>query len=253
MSREHSDRADDSVNISGSLKEALKQHAYERCRHFFLYVFHAKALTDYVNAKHGLGLGPTDILYVNATHQIDSGLRSTEVEYYGFDAKDVNIVDKSATSCGRTDAAHFCNLGIEARCQSKFGVLASGDQFVFTFFEALKKICGNTRQLPQRVNIGPDKIIDKFHGEFATLILSSGKPPITATTLKVYLESADEVMKEYEDKQTLAGNHGVAACVKAYRSCYSNDGDSLWMTLSGNAREECEIFKLKQDDYFNMQ
>lgn len=251
MSREHSDRSDDSVNISGTLKDALRQHAYERCRHFFLYVFHAKALTDYVNAKHGLGLGPTDILYVNATHQIDSGLRSTEVEYYGFDAKDPNIVDKFATSCGRTDAAHFCNLGIEARCQSKLGVLAGGDPVVFNLYEALKRICGNTRQLPQRINIGPDKIIDRFHGELAGTILGSGKPPLTKTTLKLYLEGADAAIKEYEDKQNLAGNYGVAACVKAYRACYSGDGDSLWTMLSGNVREECEIVGLKLDNYFN--
>src|SRR5215211_858544 len=105
MSRVHSDRSSEAANISGSLKDELRKHAYERCRHFFMYVFHARALTDYVNAKYGLGLGPTDILYVHATHQIDTGLRSTDDEYFGFDATDANIVNQSATGCGRTDAA----------------------------------------------------------------------------------------------------------------------------------------------------
>jgi hypothetical protein len=247
--REHSLRTDSSVNTSGSLKEVLQGHAYERCRHFFLYVFTAKALTDYVNQKHGLGLGPTDILYVNATHQVDTGLRSTDTEYYGFDAKDKSIVDKSATSCGRMDAAHFCNLGIEARCYSKLAGLTA-DKTVESLLGALIIYCGDTRQLPQRVNIGPDKIIDKFHGDLATIILGSGKPPITKTWLRVYLEGAEKVMNEYSDKQAINGNDGIVACVKAYCACYTGDGDSLWQMIGGNARAECEAYGLKLDDYF---
>ncbi len=179
--REHSIRSDGAVDVTGSLKVELGRHAFERCRHFFLYVFTAKALTDHVNSKHGRNLGPTDILYVNATHQVDTGLRSTDVEYYGFDSKDPNVVNQSATACVRMDAAHFCNLGIDVRCQSTFGSLAGGDQTVSVLFETLKKICGNTRQLPQRVNIGPDKVIDKFHGELATKVLASKQPPATRT------------------------------------------------------------------------
>lgn len=246
--REHSVRTGNSVNTSGSLKDVLREHAYERCRHFFLYVFTVKALTDYVNATHAANLGPTDALYVNATHQVDTGLRSADVEYYGFDAKDPNVVNQSATSCVRMDAAHFCNLGVTHTCQSAFGRLA-GDPVVSHLFEALKTICGNTRQLPQRVNIGPDKIIDKFHGELATTILGSGKAPVSLTRLQEYLTGADKAMKEYEDKQSASGNHGVVACVQAYRASYASDFESLWKQISDNVIGDCIALKLDKDAY----
>lgn len=248
MSREHSDRSSGAANMSGSLKDELVKHAFERCRHFFMYVFHARALTDYVNAKHGLGLGPTDILYIHATHQIDSGLRSTDVEYFGFDATDANVVNLSATGCGRTDAAHFCNLGIDAKCGSKIGPLA-GDPVVFTLFEMLKKICGDTRQLPQRVNIGPDKVVDRFHGELATAILGSGKPPVSRTTLKAYTDGAGDAMKEYSKRQGDNGKLGLVACAKAYTDCYDNATESLWKQISDDAIGECVALKFDKDAY----
>lgn len=248
--REHSLRSDTASNTSGSLGSVLRVHAYERCRHFFLYVFTAKALTDYANNKHGLGLGPTDILEVVATHQVDTGLRSNDTEYYGFDSTDPNVVNESATACLKMDAAHFCNLGIDPRCRSRLAGLA-GDKTVARLLNDLITYCGNTRQLPQRVNIGPDKVIDKFHGELATKILGSGQPPITMTWLKVYLEGADEAMKDYSDKQATYGKLGIVACVNAYRACYANDGDTLWQMIGSNVRGDCEAHELKLADYFS--
>jgi hypothetical protein len=77
------------------------------------------------------------------------------------------MVQKQATACGRTDAAHYCNLGIEAKFRARIAELArpETDQIAFDLYEALKAICGNTKWLPQRINIGPDRVIDKLHGE----------------------------------------------------------------------------------------
>lgn len=252
MSRHYADRISTSADTSGTLKDALRMHAYERCRHFFSYVYTAKLLTDYVNARHGLNLKPTDVLEVIATDQLDSGVRSNAVEYYGFDAKDPNIVNQSATACGRMDAAHFCNLGIDLGCRNKFGALAGSDPIVQRLFEALKVFSGNTRLLPQRINIGPDRVIDRLHGDLATAILAGGKPPVTTTNLKTYVAMADNALKEYAEKQNDSGNLGIVACVDAYRACYANDLDSLWSQIYMNALGECQSVGAKQDDYVVM-
>lgn len=252
MSRYHTDRTDTSVNVSGSLKDALRMHAYERCRHFFSYVYTAKLLTDYVNARHGLKLKPTDVPEHKATEQVDSGLRSTDTVYFGFDSTDPNVVNLSATGFSKLDAAHFCNLGIDPGCRGKFGALASADQVVERLFMALITFSGNTRWLPQRINIGPDRIIDKFHFELALEILASGKPPITTSNLKSYLAGADKALKDYGDKQAFNGNVGLAACVDAYRACYASDADSLWSQCYMNALEECRVVGANQDDYVTM-
>jgi hypothetical protein len=249
MSRHYADRISTSADTSGSLKDVLRMHAYERCRHFFSYLYTARLLTDYVNAKHGLNLKPTDVLEVTATDQLDTGVRSNAVEYYGFNAKDPNVVDQLATACGRMDAAHYCNLGIDLGCRNKFGALAGADPTVRQLFEALKVFSGDTRLLPQRINIGPDKVIDRFHGELATAILGSGKPPVTTTNLKAYVAGADKALKEYADKQKDSGNFGIVACVEAYCACYANDLEKLWGQIYMNALGECQSVGAKQEDY----
>ncbi len=252
MSRYHTERTDTSVNISGSLKDALRAHAYERCRHFFSYVYTTRLLVDYVNAAHGLSLKPTDVPEHKATEQVDSGLRSTDTLYHGFDSTDPNVVNLSATGFSKLDAAHFCNLGIDPGCRGKFGALAPGDKIVERLFVALIAFSGNTRWLPQRINIGPDRIIDKLHYELALDLLASGKPPVTLSNLKTYIATADKALEEYGDRQRAAGNVGLADCVDAYRACYANDTDSLWSQCYMNALAECRVVGAKQDDYVTM-
>ncbi|PWV65928.1 hypothetical protein C7443_101414 [Plasticicumulans acidivorans] len=255
MCREKSEATSGALVLGGSLKDELRRHAYERCRHFFLYLFYYRALLAKLNAPpYSLGLKPQDLLYVNATHQIDEGYRSTDTDYYAFDAKDANIIDKSCAACGRMDAAHFCNLGIDAGMRSKLAAIASKDKVVFCFYECLKTICGNTRLLPQRVNIGPDKCIDRFHGELATAIIKSGKPPLSSAHLKEYLQGAAKVFAEYSDTQQKKGNLGIVACVEAYCECYKHDGDDLWSMLYGNYISECSIslYQLSAGDFITL-
>lgn len=252
MPRDKEQRTDGAVLLGGSLKDELRRHAFERCRHFFLYVFYYKALTQHLNGpSHNLGLGPADAVFVNASHQIDEGFRSDDVGYYAFDAKDPKVVDKDCTACGNMDAAHFCNLGIVGTCQVRFANVATGDKAVFCLYECLKTICGNTRLLPQRVNIGPDKRIDGFHGKLAKAILTSGKPPVSKTHLADYLKGAAAAFADYRASQLKAGNAGIVACIDCYLACYQHDGDALWQTIVGNAVSECTVplYQLKVDDY----
>jgi hypothetical protein len=47
------------------------------------------------------------------------------------------------------------------------------------FYETLTKVCGDTALLPQRVNIGAGRVIDKVHGEVAAKMLK-GAPKIVS-------------------------------------------------------------------------
>jgi hypothetical protein len=250
MSREHSAPSSGAVVFGGLLKDELRRHAYERCRHFFLFLFHYKALIDYLNGPpHNKGWGMTDALFVNASHQIDTGFRSEEKEHYAFNAKDPNVVNKSCSDCGNTDAAHFCNLGIKVNYQSAIAGVANHDQKAFHLYKDLAVICGNTRLLPQRINIGPDKKIDKFHGELAVKILSGGGPPVTLKNLDDYLAGAKSVFEEYKKKQVSKGNLGIAACVDAYLTCYANDRKSLWSFIASNVRGDVIDYGLTVGNY----
>jgi hypothetical protein len=252
MSRYHTDRTPTSITLSGDLKDALRAHAYERCRHFFSYVYTAKMLADYVNARYGLSIKAADVPEHKATDQVDSGLRSTDSLYYGFDAKDPNVVNMSATACGKLDAAHFCNLGIDPNCRAKFGKLAASDKVVERLFEALKVFSGNTRWLPQRINIGPDRVIDRLHYDLAVEILAGGRPPVTKTNLRAYLSAADKALADYAQRQAAYGNAGLVNCVNSYRACYANDGDSLWGQCFMNVVEECRVVGARQEDYVTL-
>ena len=253
MSRVHAERVPESVNMGGTLKDELRKHARERCRHFFLYVFLYKALTDWVNGPlYNLGLSDTAAFFINASHQADEGFRSAELEHYQFNAKDPKVVDQDCTSCGRMDASHFCNLGITKPYQGKFSIFAQSDQTIAYLYGTLTRVCSNTRQLPQRVNIGPDKRVDRFHGDLATSILKSGKPVVSVTNLKAYLDGVTLTLTEYKNSQTQSGNYGVAACVDAYLQCYLNDGAEIWHTISGNVTADCLGLKLNESKYLSL-
>jgi hypothetical protein len=251
MSRVKSDRAEAAVSTSGVLKDELRKHAYERCRHFFLYLFFYKALIDWLNAKYNYGLSAKGLLKIHASHQADTGFRSSDAQHSEFDATDATIVDKICTAFLRMDATHFCNLGIDPAYGIKISTLGSQDNMVFTLYNSLACVCSNTRLLPQRVNIGPDKIIDALHGELATHILGSGKPPVTASNMELYFDSAKKALGTYKAEQQSAGKNGTAACVDAYLECYNKDGAELWKSISNNVVSECFALGFTEADYFS--
>lgn len=224
----------------------------ERSRHFLLFLFAYKALTDRINTNHGQSLSDNGGVSLRATHQIDAGLRSKDLAYYQFDPKDAKVIEQTATACGRTDASHYCNLGLEARFQAKCASFATKeiDEIAFDLYEALKAFCGNTKQLPQRVNIGPDRVIDKLHGVLA-LIMLNGTPPITPDNLQTYLAEAVKAMTTYRDGHAKKGNHGIVACTNAYIGFYnkSRDVDDMWTVVTGNVYSECIALKLPLTAY----
>jgi len=224
----------------------------ERCRHFFLYLFHYKALTDRLNTRHGQSFEHHAGVSRTATHQVDAGLRSDDPAYYGFDPKDPSMIDKPATACGSTDAAHYCNLGIEAKFQAKIAALANpvNDRVAFDLYEHLKIISGNTKWLPQRINIGPDRVIDEKHGVLAIRMLD-GTPPVSMENLNTYLSEVGKALAEYASAAGRKGSKGVEACTCAYVRFYDDAKavSDLWSTLTGNVHGECFALGLPVGEY----
>lgn len=253
--RDKSSRSLTSVNLAGTLGKSLRHHAMERCRHFFLYMFFYKALTDRLNAKHDQEFSSNGGVSVAATHQIDSGMRITGVKrkhYYGFDETDPEIVNKAATACGETDAAHYCNLGIAPDYRDKIAHYATPekDQGAFDLYEALKAFCGNTKWLPQRINIGPDRVIDALHGTLALRMLN-GKPPVSALNRAAYLKEARAAMVKYAKTQHDLSKFGLEECTNAYIAFYDNPKkvQEMWTVITGNVTAECSALKLTLGDY----
>jgi hypothetical protein len=126
------------------------------------------------------------------------------------------------------------------------------DPMVGTLYSSLTNVCRNTRQLPQRVNIGPDKRIDKFHGVLATQILNSGKPPVSTSNLAAYFLGATRELTDYRNAQLLKGNNGVAACVDAYLECYAKDLEDLWKNITNNVAADCNALNLDLATYLSL-
>jgi hypothetical protein len=211
--------------MSGALGGELEKHAFERCRHFFFYLFYTRAIVDYLNKKHGHALKYEDAVQVKATHQIDTGfhLKMTKV-YNDFDDADPAVLNISCTTFRNTDAAHFCNLGIQKDFASVVASF-SDDVKVLDLYERLKAIMGNTRWLPQRVNIGPDRVIDNLHGQLASPMLTDTHCKIIGRdNIGSYLSRAREAMDEYRLGQVQAKNAGVAACAQCYLDTYNAAG-----------------------------
>lgn len=248
--------------LSGSLGDALRMHAAQRAEYFFLYLFFYKALSDRLRDMHGLALGNAEGVRVKATHQIATGMRSGDDAYYDFLTRDASIVDQSATACGRTDAAHYCNLGIDPGFLNKANAFAKPeiDPIAFHLREILEVMAGATRQLPQRINIGPDRIIDQVHGQLAFEFLKD-KTPVSVAHYSGYLDgSAADNMLAYRQDQAKQGNHGLAACCDCYLEFYGGAAtcvkpwarDDVWKMLCGKIDAECSGLGLDRAGYLSM-
>jgi hypothetical protein len=232
------DRAPDAPVLSGNLTESLRRHADQRARHFFFYLFAMQALVNYLSTRGGPVLRATSGLSVTATHQIDTGFRSNAKEYPHFDRRDAGVVSLGTSHFGRTDAAHFCNLGLQpgfVRLLERWisSSAASSDPIPLRFYELLKKLSGDTEQLPQQVNIGPDRVIDVMHGNLAGELLKSGKPVVSRRNVALYRDEATARMTRYRDGALEKGELGIAACADVYLGCYLDAG-----VLSTQARRD---------------
>jgi hypothetical protein len=223
MCRDKAPRSDTAVLTAPPLNEALHEHAFLRCTHFFLYTFYMKLLIDHVNPGLPTPLHAAAGVEVKATDQIDDGFRATDPAYDGFDNKDASMIFKQCTAFQRIDAAHFCNLGLKPAFVSALLGRFGTDRLVLDLLERLKIICGNTRWLPQRVNIGPDRIIDVMHGRLALAMLPDAtKKIVSGDNAKTYITEAFKEITAYRDAQAKKGNLGVAACAQCYLDAYSS-------------------------------
>lgn len=248
--------------LGGTLKHALPMHAAQRAEYFFLFLFFYKALSDRLQSMHGLAFGNADGVDTSrASHQIARGMRSGETAHYDFLDKDASVVEQTATACGRTDAAHYCNLGIKPGFLAEANVFATPetDRVAFDLRLLLEVHAGATRMLPQRVNIGPDRIVDQVHGTLAIGLLDGG-PPLTAANYRTYCETAQARMTTYRDERRKEKLLGVAACCDLYLDFYRNgpgcrspyDRDGLWKIVTGKAEAECGGLGLDRSLYLAM-
>jgi hypothetical protein len=219
------------VNLGGKLESALHYHTKERALHFFLYLFDMKVLVTHLNKPpYNLKLEPDEGVEVVATNQINTGFRSTKIgpgAYHPFDSTSVATLAESASAFTNMDAAHFCNLGIKPAFVTKIAQYTSNahhavDPIPMDFFEMLKKVCGDTELLPQRVNIGPDRVVDKLHGELAAKMLKGASKVISQKNVDDYKTAAVDAMTDYRDAAEKAGDLGIVACANCYLAIYND-------------------------------
>jgi len=229
--------------LSGGLGGELQAHAYERCRHFFLFVVTIRALelvnNDVLKRK---AVQAVSGFKAKATHQVDDGFRidndpdeDDEIKKYAeFGHDDPNVVDLPTTAFQNTDAAHFCNLGIEP---GFVGSLDLTDAVTNGLYEELKVYAGNTRWLPQLVNIGPDRRIDVLHGKLAATVLKdTGNAVCSRARIADYVSQARSSLQVYVETKTKQKKRGVAACTQCYLKAYAQTdfADRVFGALSGS-------------------
>lgn len=247
--------------LSGSLGDSLLMHAAQRPWYFFLFLFNYRALRDRLVEKHGLVLGEAEGVNVErATHQIATGQRTRGKAYYDFVDRDGDIVSKFATACGSRDAAHYCNLGVEASFLKKADAFARPglDNIAFGLRNNLVVMAGATRELPQRVNIGPDRIVDQVHGRLAAAFLD-GTAPLSPPRYQNYLETCRKDMRVYREKRESDGDLGLAACCDCYMAFYLGDPAckppwdrwGVWRMLVSAVEAECAALGLDRDRYLS--
>ncbi|HEY9228391.1 MAG TPA: hypothetical protein VIP11_17165 [Gemmatimonadaceae bacterium] len=267
------------VNLGGKLQDALHYHTRERALHYFLYLFDMKVLVTHLNkAPYDLKLAADEGVEVVATDQINSGFRSKNIgpgAYHPFDSTSTATLLESATAFTSMDAAHFCNLGIKPAFVAKIAKYISNqhhavDPIPMDFYEMLKRVCGDTALLPQRVNIGPDRVIDKVHGELAGKMLQGAAKIVSQKNVEDYKKAAAAAMTEYRDSAKVNGDLGIAACADCYLTIYNDvlvpaprtldqkraDAknnvvptvpvkpfvDSIYQSLNGMVRAECAAY-----------
>jgi hypothetical protein len=227
--RKFGERSPGAADLAGDLKSALYRHARQRARHFFSYLYVMKVLVNRLNALDpALNVRPTEGLQVTATDQIDVGRRSDLPAYQAFDAGNAGMVNESSTGFGSTDAAHYCNLGVNRSFVARIATSkkkAGDDLIVKRCLETLERLCGDTEQLPQRINIGPDRVIDRLHGDLALMMLGAVVPRvISQANVVTYRDRAIDRMQEYRDGKAADGDDGIAACADCYLEAYNDTG-----------------------------
>lgn len=254
--RVKSARSATSVNLSGPLRSALELHAHRRLVWLFRFLFALQATCDYIKKRNsGFSITPLNVIRAAATHQVDVGIRSDDPQHLVFDKDDTSVVNLNATEFTSMDAAHFCNLGLDssqwARVTSAAEVLPGTDEFIWELIDLAEVSAGDTVQLPQRINIGPDRVIDKVHWVIANRFYQTPGKLVTEARILEYVNVATAALQQYSNEHLVLHHHGLVACCHCYLSGYSADSLRLAAsTLTGNIQGDCQASKvLEYKDY----
>jgi hypothetical protein len=230
--------------LSGALSQALQDHAFERCRHFFLFLTAIRTLEFLNNEVQGRPkIAARAGFTTKATEQIDQGWLRGGATYHVFGADDEDVVKLPSTQFKDVDAAHFCNLGIEPGFVSRLDL---SNDLVMGQFAELKVYAGNTRWLPKLVNIGPDRRIDVLHGTLAAEFLDDGEAIVSRGRIPTYMARARADLQEYADEKVADKRRGVAACTRCYLDSYAQPrfADRIFNQLSGGTIGWIEAVRL---------
>lgn len=239
MPRIHSDPSPSGVVLSGTLRAALVEHTKERMRHFFLFLYTYRMLMAVLQCTSGTW---AKYVSVKATHQIDVGLRRDEGWDIIFKDADASVLDLPASAFKSVDASHFCNLGL---APSLAGLCAqSTDKRSQFLYDSLVKFCGGTRLMPRRINIGPDRVVDKAHGDLCTKFLkqmTEGSAPISRPFFEAYKEQVVTRMTQYAASQASNGNSAVAEAALIYVATLNESEAPKELRSQGKASRWVEI------------
>ena len=245
--------ADSAAIRSGTLDMVLKDHVRQRVHIFFLFAFFSKILKERYEQLSPRKINYRAMLQIKASHQIGTGVRRNTPSVDSFDETDPNIIKSFATNFRKLDAAHFCNLGILAPFRAQVAALAPKDKegWIIKWLDNLEATAKSTRQLPQRINIGPDRIIDKLHGDLIFSFLDKSNPIISTQHFNQYQVNASAKLQQYKSKLSREGKLGLVACVDQYLAIInsSNEMKLVQNQLEDGLRYECEAYKLPMSNY----
>lgn len=183
--------------LQQDLRHEIELHAESRMRFYFRFIFYISALTVKLNEKSETLLKATDFIEYKATHQWGSGHRKKDIG----NQKDVHKTERQADAFKSVDAAHKFGLGIKKNLSNL--VAESEDSAVMGLYKELVRIICDTRKMPQRLNVGPDKIIDELHRKRARDDLagiSTSIPIFNNHIAATYLSHASKEMEVYREK-----------------------------------------------------
>ena len=210
--------------FAGSLAHELESHALLRAEGFFHYVVTMKIVVAELNrlraAAGQQAFKQSGFVLAKATDQIGSGMRSDDVAVYDhFLTDDATVVDKPTTHFTKSDAAHFCNLGLTP----DMAAACNASPFTRDGYERMKVHAGATKQLPQQVNIGVDRKIDYVHAQLAPAILDDDGLVFSRARVATYRDEVVRAVTQYRDEKRAAGRLGLAACAQCYLRMYASD------------------------------
>jgi hypothetical protein len=247
VGRIKSERSELAVNFSGPLGARLEWYARERMAYLFSFEFAVEGAYDRFKTLGGTTLRHNQLIQEKATHQIGTGFRSEHPEHDEFDETDKTMAFKSATAFSNTDAAHFCNLGLTYGWSS---VKKNNDKAIQSLVELAEVFAGATTDLPQRINIGPDRIIDQFHWAFSKILFSK-RPLLSLGLFLDYAKGAAHDMNVYKVEMLAKGSFGLAACCDYYLTAYSNLDtiNGCYRSTTNQLSAECDALGLDRKIY----